>query len=719
MSKKKAKKNVKNKAKKTAKKKAPRKKTKKTGAKNKDKKKTGRKSSGSASRKKTARASARTAKNFRALTRKEIQELEANGCTATKWKDVRVAGGFRPDRVRDAHFSGSIRLGAFAKSVECPGGVQRPTGITHATLHNCQVGDDVLIRNVGQYIANYDIEDGAVIDNVDCLVVDGESTFGNGTEVEAVNEGGGREVMIYDRLSSQVAYLLALYRHRPELVRRLEAMITAHVSQVKSRQGTVGTGARLVNCGTLENLRVGPGALVDGAVRLQNGTINSDPADPAVVGEGVIAEDFITTAGSKVTSGALLTGCFIGQGAKVGRQYSAENTLLFANAEAFHGEGVAVFGGPYTVTHHKSTLLIAGLFSFYNAGSGSNQSNHMYKLGPVHQGIVERGSKTGSFSYLLWSCRLGAFSVVIGKHYSKFDTTDLPFSYIMENKGQSALIPAINLFTVGTRRDGAKWPKRDRRKTDDKLDLIHFDVFNPYTVSRMIAGRRRLRELDAQADADADVVPFQGVQLPRKRLQRGAESYDLAIKAYLGQKIAERLESAGKHIDDLRAVLSTDSTGTGPWVDLCGLLAPARAVEDLLKAITKRKIQTLDALETALHDLYLSYGDFEWSFVVTTWLAEIGKSAAQVTPADVAQALRDWQEATATLNDRVRKDGSKEFGDDVKIGFGMDGDAAAKEADFEAVRGTLKNNPFAKELAEDTQDVGTRVGKLLSALGQR
>ena len=53
------------------------------------------------------------------------------------------------------------------------------------------------------------------------------------------------------------------------------------------------------------------------------------------------------------------------------------------------------------MTHHKSTLLIAGLFSFMNAGSGSNQSNHMYKLGPIHQGILERGAKTSSDSYIL------------------------------------------------------------------------------------------------------------------------------------------------------------------------------------------------------------------------------------------------------------------------------------------------------------------------------
>ncbi len=60
----------------------------------------------------------------------------------------------------------------------------------------------------------------------------------------------------------------------------------------------------------------------------------------------------------------------------------------------------------------------------------------MYKLGPLHQGIVERGSKTGSFSYMLWPSKIGAFTAVIGKHYSNMDTTDFPFSYINEVDGK-------------------------------------------------------------------------------------------------------------------------------------------------------------------------------------------------------------------------------------------------------------------------------------------
>ena len=169
--------------------------------------------------------------------------------------------------------------------------------------------------------------------------------------------------------------------------------------------------------------------------------------------------------------------------------------MFFANTEAFHGEAVAVFGGPYTVTHHKSTLLIAGMYSFFNAGSGMNQSNHMYKLGPVHQGIVERGSKTGSSAYMLWPCRVGAYTAIMVKNLGNFDTSDFPFSYINVDHEKSILTPGMNLFTVGTRRDSEKWPNRDKRKDPDKLDLINFDLFSPYIIEKVVTASRTLKEL--------------------------------------------------------------------------------------------------------------------------------------------------------------------------------------------------------------------------------
>ena len=194
----------------------------------------------------------------------------------------------------------------------------------------------------------------------------------------------------------------------------------------------------------------------------------------------MIADNFIISSGSHLTDNATFTNCFIGQACHFGHGYSASDSLFFSNCQGENGEACAIFAGPFTVTHHKSTLLIAGHFSFMNAGSGSNQSNHMYKLGPIHQGILERGAKTSSDSYILWPSRVGAFSLVMGRHVNHSDTTWLPFSYLIEQQNTTYLVPGVNLRSVGTIRDAQKWPKRDARKDPDRLDCINY---NPRTVT--------------------------------------------------------------------------------------------------------------------------------------------------------------------------------------------------------------------------------------------
>ncbi|HUT24731.1 MAG TPA: DUF4954 family protein [Sumerlaeia bacterium] len=657
--------------------------------------------------------------DYRNLTKDEIRELEKGGCSAEDWGRVLVADGFAAERVRSARLSGDVRIGRLSGKISLPGGLEAPAGISDAALHNCTVGDDVLIRNVARYIANYDIADGAVVCDVSLLVTEGESAFGNGTKVEALNEGGGREVTIFDRLSSQVAYILALYRYRPETIEKLEGMIDDYVKAQRSARGSVGKGARIMGCGALTNVRIGPAAEISGAVKLANGTVNSCEAHPAVVGDGVIAENFIFSSGSRVDGGAMLTGCFVGQGTRIGRQYSAENSLFFANCEGFHGEACAIFAGPYTVTHHKSTLLIAGLFSFYNAGSGTNESNHMYKLGPVHQGILERGSKTGSFAYLLWSSHLGAFSAVIGKHYSKFDASDFPFSYVMEGKGGSVLIPAMNLTTVGTQRDGAKWPDRDRRKDPDRLDLLHFDVLNPYTVGRMMRGRRILGDLSAKTPGDRDAVEYKGLSIAPSRLKKGIELYSLGIGLYLNGKIAARAEALleqTKPEDLVATILKSRADGTGNWVDLCGLMTPASRSAEVLDRVASGAVADLPALETALRALYEGYSELEWDWVVPAWLEEIGKKAEDVTRDDVRGAVTAWKEAVLQYNDLVLKDAKKEFEGDVRIGFGIDGGPEAVAADFDSVRGTFDGNKFVKQVKQASKDITARAERILGML---
>ncbi len=353
---------------------------------------------------------------YRQIEEAQIDLLCASGCTCTDWSRVYLEEGFDASRIINVRFSGDIRIARQNGTIRLFGGIERPAGIYNAVIHNCRIGRDVFISNVENYIANYNIGDDVIISHISLLAVDGVSAFGNGTKAAVINESGSREIAIYDNLTSQIAYMLAMYRHKLPLIEKLMRMIDDYVESVKSDRGTVGSGAKITNAGILANLRIGENTVIDGTARLENGSINSCPEDPPVIGTDVIARDFIVCSGARITDGTVLSKCFVGQAADLSKHYSAENSVFFANCGGYHGEACSVFAGPYTVTHHKSTLLIAGLYSFLNAGSGSNQSNHMYKLGPLHQGIVERGSKTTSDSYMLWPARVGAFSMVTGRH---------------------------------------------------------------------------------------------------------------------------------------------------------------------------------------------------------------------------------------------------------------------------------------------------------------
>jgi hypothetical protein len=647
--------------------------------------------------------------SYRPLTAAEVAALEAGGSWAEDWSGVRVAEGFSPCAVRRCSFTGQVRLGAFGPAVAVPGG-SLPSGVRDSTLSNCAVGDGALVQGVG-LLSDYDVGPGGCLLNCSRVSMDGESSFGNGVSIEVLNEGGGRELKVFERLSAQLAYLAVCYRHRPKLVAAIDRMAEQWAAKRMSARGSIGAGARVAGCGTLQCVAVGPAATVDGAVLLRNGTVCSRPEARTTVGAGVTAIDFIIGTGSTVDGGAMLSRCFVGQGCRIGRQFSAENSAFFANCEGFHGEAVAVLAGPYTVTHHKSTLLIAGMFSFYNAGSGTNQSNHMYKLGPLHQGVVERGSKTGSFSYLLWPARVGPFSVVIGKHYANFDSRNLPFSYVDEEDGRTVISPALNLFTVGTRRDGDKWPVRDRRTDPERLDLINFPVLSPLTVGRLMVGLAEITALYDAAPREQTYVTYRGASIRRLLCRTARKHYALAVKLYLGSILADRLEAA----DDLTA--PDGAAGAGEWVDLLGLLAPKSEVEAFCDAVESGEVAGLAAAEGRLTAMHAAYAACEWAWAVEAWRQTAGKAPAEMTPEELAAAVGEWRDAAVKLNNMVLGDAEKEFVETSRIGFGVDGDESVRDADFESVRGTYDANKFVRQLREESEQIKARAERLIGGLG--
>ena len=656
---------------------------------------------------------------MRKLTPQEIQQLEAQGCTSDEWQRVSIDDAASLKYIRHARFSGDISIGRFSKSFDMPGGMHKHTGIFHATLHNVTIGNDCCIENIKNYIANYDIADDCFIENVDIILCDGPTAFGNGVEVAVLNETGGREVTIHDGLTAHEAYIETFYRHRPELIARIKAFAARRTAERTAERGTIGAHSTIVDTGYIKNTYVGAHAKIEGAGRLKNGTLNSRAEAPIHVGYGVIADDFIIQDGSAIEDCTTLTRVYVGQACTLGHGYSASDSLFFCNCQEENGEACAVFAGPFTVTHHKSTLLIAGLFSFMNAGSGSNQNNHMYKLGPIHQGALERGAKTSSDSYILWPARIGAFSLVMGRHTTHPDTSDMPFSYLIEKNGETYLAPAVNLRSVGTIRDAQKWPKRDGRHADGRLDQVNFNLLSPYTIDKMVRGLHLLEELERLSGPTSDVYAYQSAKITNSSLRRGKQLYRLAIEKFLGNSLISHLErtdcSSAESL--LRELRPRRTEGRGTWVDLAGLIAPRELVGSLLDDVEAGRVDSTEGLNARLSDLHINYYKYEWTWAYQTMLDYYGLTDGSITLADLRHIVGQWRSSVVELDRMLYADARKEFSLSAHTGFGFDATSPhIAERDFEQVRGDFDNNPFVTATLEHIERKSALGDKIMSLL---
>ena len=406
-------------------------------------------------------------------------------------------------------------------------------------------------------------------------------------------------------------------------------MVEDYAKSQESTVGRIGSHVFIRNTRYLNGVRIGDYAVISGVNRLRNGTVHSKEAAPAQIGHGVIADNFIICSGSHLTDNATFTNCFIGQACHFGHGYSASDSLFFSNCQGENGEACAIFAGPFTVTHHKSTLLIAGHFSFMNAGSGSNQSNHMYKLGPIHQGILERGAKTSSDSYILWPSRVGAFSLVMGRHVNHSDTTWLPFSYLIEQQNTTYLVPGVNLRSVGTIRDAQK--------------------------------------------------------IRNSSLRKGLDLYRIAITKFLGNSIIKKLEDLPADASDeaLREALKPElPDGKGKWTDLSGLIAPKELVDALLDRIEKGEVKDLETVDGVFRRMHADYYRLEWTWAYDKYAEFFGFPLETVTAAQVREIVMKWKEAVIGLDEMLYEDARKEFNLASMTGFGADGSREEKELDL-------------------------------------
>ena len=659
---------------------------------------------------------------YRKLTDKEILLLEANGCHAESWDLIQVVQNFNPQRLSQVSFFGENWLGAFTGTLEIPNGGTVQTGIHNAILESVTVGNDVYIYKIGARIRRYHIEDRAVIDHVGEMISHPGSSFGNAVEVKAVNENGGRTVKIYDTMNSHAAYLQSAFRHRSLLVERLQDMASVRSSRLAHTLGRVGVGSVIRHTKIIRDVNFGPSCIVDGTSALINGTVMSNQEMPTRIGVNVYARNFIIQEGSVIGFASCLENSFIGQAVKIEKLFSSIDSLAFAGSEFGHGEIASVFAGPFTVSHHKGTLLIACGLSFFNAGSGTNQSNHMYKLGPNSQGMMERGCKTASNVYLRWPKRIGAGTVILGEHVSPCDLHRFPFSFLIEVSQQSMLCPGRNIRTIGILRDMEKWKRRDSRRGSIIRDRLNFTLINPATMQAMAEGADELKHLE-QLDHDQEKISLETFFIRRKDLLEGVELYDLLMRSYLGEVFMKALETLFERdsvtAEDVhRSLTGTSAEGRGAWMDAGGMIAPVSRIYRLVDEIESGSITDPEALDRAIDGIFGSYEADELDWCIHRIEQRKYAPLEKFELGDYRGIVRHWIDAERRLHDLRYEDAKKEFCQSAMAGYGaVPGDPDMMEQDFFAVQHTLDENPAIVLLHEKLQQQELLAERALNLLG--
>ena len=591
-------------------------------------------------------------RDYRLLTQEEIGVLESNSCWAEDWNRVMVADDFSPYGFHRVVFYGDIRLGVFEKRVEVTKGFAKHAGINDATLRNVTVGDNCLIEKVGNFINNYTIGDDCYISNISTMETTEGATYGEGHTVSVLNEMGDGNLILFHDLNSQLAAFMVKHFKDKQLKDNLTRLINEEVRFSQPERGTIGNGVKIINTKEVTNTVVKDDCEINGAARLSDCTIMSSKDASVYIGTGVICENSIICNGCSITNSVKMQDCFVGEACQITNGFTAEASVFFANSYMANGEACAAFCGPFSASHHKSSLLIGGEFSFYNAGSNTNFSNHAYKMGPMHYGTLERGTKTASGAYILMPANIGAFSVCFGKLMNHPDMRCLPFAYLLAYGETMYIVPGRNITTVGLYRDIKKWPKRDRRAPSSRKSIINFDWLSPFTVGEIVQGKKILENLRQAGGDNVSSYNYHEYIINASSLKKGIKYYDIALRIYMGAVLKRAVKEGflGK---------PTSTVGEGQWNDLSGLLLPASEEQRLMDDIKSGALESIKDVLARFYDINDHYREYQWAWTYKMILDyygidELTEPAMQRIREDYVRARRAWIA-------EIRKDAQKEF----------------------------------------------------------
>ncbi len=546
---------------------------------------------------------------YRKLTDDEIALLEDNNCRAEDWESVNVSDDFNPAYLCDVVFYGEINLGYFDRNIEVSPGFLKHSGIYRATLRNVTVGDNCLIEHVNNYVNNYTIGDNCYISNIATLETSEGVTYGQGNIISAGSPSGEGNIMLFTRLSSQLAALMMKYSHDKELRETLRNLVREDINTQQPERGIIGEGVKIVNTGEITNTILGDYCEVNGAARLSDTTVMGTADASVFIGTGVICENSVISDGASLLNSAIVTDCFVGEACKISNGFTAGQSVIFANSNLSKGEASAAFCGPFTTSHHKNSLLTGSVFSLNNTG---------------HDDITQ--------------CP---------------DMCNLPFSRLTTQGDTTFLEPAFHITTAAHYRDIRKWARRDMRAQSTPKSIVNFDWLSPFSVSEIIKAKKKLEDLREISGEDASNYRFHEFIIRAADLQKGIQNYDMALRIYMGA-VLERVQRRDPELNEPE----TD-TGLGKWDNLAGLLLPASEERQMVEDIKDGTLENIDAILRRFDEINAEYRNYQWVWTYRLILKYYGLT--ELTPDDADMIRDNCLKARRVWTEEIRQDAEREY----------------------------------------------------------
>jgi len=439
--------------------------------------------------------------DFRALTDKEIQILEANLNEAESWKAISVKDGFNPYLVKNCRFFGINRIGILESCYLEFKNLRMPVGLYNSTLISCDFGDNIAIDRVN-LLSHYQIGNEVMILQVNELATTSTAKFGDGIVkdgedeririwLELGNENGGRKVVPFVGMRPADAYLWMQDREDSTLQQKYFEMTKAEFSSERGFYGQIGDRTVIKNTGIIKDVNMGSDTYIKGANKLKNLTILSFPHASTQIGEGC-----------EIVNGIIHEGCRIFYGVKAVRfileahsqlKYGARliNSFLGSNSTISCCEVLNSLIFPAHEQHHNNSFLCASVVKGQsNMAAGATLGSNHNSRGADGELQAGRGFWPGLAVALKHNSKFASFNLISKGNYPAEIHNPLPFSLLGNDETSGGLLIIAgywfqyNMYALA--RNAWKFDKRDVRS--NKNMLLEYDYLAPDTVSEMIEG---------------------------------------------------------------------------------------------------------------------------------------------------------------------------------------------------------------------------------------